>query len=67
MEKVQDNPTVMVWLDNIWIVRVSEIGEEFAKWLTGQTLPLVNEDEHPTDWAYYSDYSRWIQHLPIID
>lgn len=68
MEKISENPTVMVW-HGIWIVKISEVpnSEEFAKWLAGQTLPLVEESDSPTGWAYEGDYSRWINNLPIID
>jgi hypothetical protein len=66
MEKISENPTVMNW-HKIWIVKVSNVGEEFAKWLDGQTRPLVSEDKNPSDWAYYSDYSRFVNKEPIID
>ena len=68
MEKIKDNPTIMSW-HGIWIVKISEIDnkEEFSKWLYGQTLPYVEEDENPTNWAYYGDYSRWIRGLDVID
>ena len=69
MKKISDNPTVTVWGDGIWIVKISEVAdsEEFSKWLAGQTLPLVEESDTPTDWAYYSDYSRFINKQVIID
>jgi len=66
MEKISDNPTVINW-HKIWIVRISDVGEEFANWLGGQTLPLVSEDENPANWAYYSDYSRFVNKQAIID
>ena len=67
MEKISDNPIVMTWAGGIWIVKVSECKEGFLEWLSGQTRPLVTEDENPSDWAYYGDYSRFINNLPIID
>lgn len=48
------------------LVRVSD-KPGFAKWLYGQTQPLVTEDEHPYDWAYYDDWARFIENKPIID
>jgi hypothetical protein len=66
MEKISDNPTVMKW-HRIWIVKVSDVGEEFATWLAGQTVPIISEDENPTDWAFYSDYSRYVNKMEIID
>jgi hypothetical protein len=55
--------------NGISIVQISLVDnkEEFAKWLYGQTLPWVEEDENPTDWAYYADYIRWLNHQLIID
>ena len=67
MEKISENPTVMKWVSGIWIVKISDVGKEFAEWLGGQTLPLVVEDENPADWAYYSDYSRFVNKQAIID
>ena len=55
------------WHHEIPIVKVSSVGEDFRKWLYGQTCPLVEEDEAPTDWAYMWDYDRWKAGLPIID
>lgn len=59
-------PTTMIWND-IKIVKISDVGDKFYKWLYGQTLPLVEEDENPTGWAYYWDYERFINNLPVID
>jgi len=59
-------PTVMNWY-SIRVVKISEVGEDFRKWLDGQTTPFVYESENPTDWAYYDDYLRWINGLPVID
>ena len=59
-------PTTMKW-HGMKIVKVSDVGTAFAAWLYGQTRPYVVEDENPTDWAYYSDYLRWLNGLPVID
>jgi hypothetical protein len=58
MEIVEGNPTTAVW-HKMWIVKISDVGQEFAEWLHGQTLPVVTEDENPTDWAYYHDYCKF--------
>lgn len=47
------------------VIKVSNI-EGFNEWLTGQTRPFV-DDENPFDWAYYEDYLRFKDNLPIID
>jgi len=65
-EIISTNPTVAIW-HGIRIIKVSDIDAKFGEWLHGQTRPLVKEDESPTDWAYYHDYTRWSQNLPIID
>ena len=49
------------------LVRISSVGEGFAKWLYGQTCPYVEDNENPTDWAYYWDYARYVNNLPIVD
>ena len=49
------------------IVKISDVGQEFLDWLKGQTCPVVLEDAEPTDWAYYGDYSRFINKQLIID
>ncbi|MCL5012331.1 MAG: hypothetical protein M1320_02825 [Patescibacteria group bacterium] len=49
------------------IVKISSVGNEFDKWLRGQTIPVVYEDENPYDWAYHGDYIRFINNLPVID
>jgi hypothetical protein len=59
-------PTIKTW-HGIEIVKISSVGGNFSDWLYGQTLPLVEDDENPTNWAYYSDYLRWANGLPIID
>lgn len=59
-------PMIMNWY-SIRVVKISEVGEDFRQWLDGQTTPVVYEAENPTDWAYYDDYLRWINGLPVID
>jgi hypothetical protein len=49
------------------VVRISSVGDKFREWLYGQTLPLLEGDDNPFDWAYYADYERFIKGLPIID
>ena len=48
------------------IVKVSEV-KGFARWLSGQTRPIVESDNEPFNWAYYEDYLRFIERKPIID
>jgi hypothetical protein len=48
------------------VVRISAV-PGFAKWLYGQTIPLVEEEENPYDWAYMWDYDRFISDRSIID
>lgn len=50
----------------ISLVRISD-KPGFREWLYGQTIPYVEEDENPTDWAYYDDWYRFSRNLPIID
>jgi len=59
-------PTIKTWY-GIKIVKISSVGGNFSDWLSGQTMPFVEDDKNPTDWAYYSDYLRWVNGLPIID
>lgn len=54
------------WHD-MYITKVSNKPPEFSAWLYGQTMPLVEDDPEPTDWAYYADYLRWKNNLPVID
>lgn len=66
-ELVPDSiPTQAIW-QNIYIIKVSDVGKEFEEWLSGQTRPHVVEHESPSDWAYYSDYLRWSAGLRVID
>jgi hypothetical protein len=58
-------PEIIIWKD-MQLVRISNI-KGFAEWLSGQTMPFVDDNSTPTDWAYYWDYLRFIRHLPIID
>ena len=67
MEKITDSPTTMKWQSGIWIVKISDVGQEFTQWLKGQTCPLVTEDAEPANWAYFHDYSRFINNQVIID
>jgi len=41
------------------IVRISDV-EGFGDWLRGQTIPFLENDENPEDWAYYGDYLNFI-------
>ncbi len=58
--------TIKTWC-GMKIIKISDIDASFSDWLYGQTLPLVEDDETPTDWAYYDDYLRWANGLPVID
>ena len=51
------------------LVKISTVHnpEEFKKWLYGQTLPVIDDDETPYDWCYADDYRRYVKRLPIID
>lgn len=66
----KQNPTIF----DIWgmgkVINVSDIGDEFATWLNGQTRPIVDVPEltsEPFDWAWYADYERFIKSLLVID
>lgn len=61
-------PITRMW-HGIKIVKVSTVISKprFKEWLGGQTMPYVEDDYAPFDWAYYSDYERFINNLPIID
>lgn len=48
------------------VVRIADV-PGFAKWLHGQTMPVIEGDPEPFGWAYYHDYQRFIQGLPIYD
>lgn len=47
------------------IVRISDV-RGLNGWLVGQTMPYVEWDETPMDWAYYSDFERFINYKPKI-
>ncbi len=51
----------------ILIVQISKQAPEFAEWLNGQTMPVVEGASDPFDWAYYEDYIRWAQKRPVTD
>lgn len=48
------------------IVKIADV-PGFRKWLYGQTLPMVKGNKYPFGWAYYDDYVRFIEKLPVID
>lgn len=62
----KENPEI-VSLEEMTIIKISDIGENFRKWLYGQTVPYIEELDDPDDWAYYWDYLRWKNNQPIID
>jgi len=55
----------LIWHGMI-IVKISEV-PGFGDWLYGQTLPYVEEDSNPTDWAYYGDFVRFVDKKGVID
>lgn len=59
------HPERKIW-HGMELVRVSDV-VGFGAWLRGQTMPLVEDDPNPYDWAYASDYYRFVEKLPIID
>jgi hypothetical protein len=64
---IKDGKPEIIFWHNIMLVRISDAGKEFSDWLYGQTLPYVDDSSTPTDWAYYFDYLRFKNNLPIID
>lgn len=42
------------------VVRVSDV-TGFIDWLNDQTMPVVEGNPTPFDWAYYEDYERFIR------
>ena len=58
--------TIKTWC-GMKIIKISDVGGNFSDWLNGQTLPLVEDDDNSTNWAYYDDYLRWVNGLPVID
>lgn len=63
---MKNTPETIIW-HGMKLVRVSDVGSEFANWLYGQTLPLVEDNDTKTDWAFYWDYERYVKGLPIVD
>ena len=61
-----NEPETKFW-NGMKIVRISDCPAGFMEWLAGQTLPFVLESCEPMGWAYYSDYERFINNLPVID
>lgn len=59
-------PETKFW-NGMKIARISDCPAGFMEWLNGQTCPVVEDDKDPMDWAYYWDYERFINNLPVID
>jgi len=55
------------YFNGMAVVRISDKGPGFGKWLYGQTIPYIEGNETPSDWAYYWDFERYVKGLPIID
>jgi hypothetical protein len=68
MEQLNEHPMIMSY-HGIHLIKISDVNDErFVKWLEGKTRPVVEEGtERPDDWAFYADYSQWINSIPIID
>ena len=69
--KLETKPKVIFW-HGMKLVKISDVGIEFARWLGGQTMPMVDADKSINDgdmfnWAYYSDYGVFISGSPITD
>lgn len=62
-------PGVFKAWEGMNIVKISSVKEpdKLMKWLTGQTLPLVEDDPDPTGWCYAWDYLNFLKDLPVID
>jgi len=58
-------PTTIIWHD-MKLAKIDDV-PGFRDWLAGQTCPLVEDDPDPCGWAYYSDYLRYANGLPVID
>lgn len=59
-----------MWADTGFeIVKISSVPEKekFMVWLGGQTLPWVEDEENPLDWAYKHDYDYFIRGLKVTD
>ena len=59
-------PETKIWHD-MKLVRISDVGKDFSRWLYGQTFPYVEDDPKPTDWAYYWDYTKYLNGGKITD
>ena len=59
-------PTTKFW-NGMMLVKISDVGDNFREWLWGQTIPLVEDDPEPTNWAYIWDWERYVNKQPIID
>ena len=66
----EDKPKIIIFHD-MKLVKISDVGEEFRRWLYGQTMTMVDDknlnDGDMFNWAYYCDYERFINNYPIID
>jgi len=66
----EDKPKTIIWY-GMKLVKISDVGEEFRRWLYGQTMTMVDDknlnDGDMYNWAYYCDYERFINNYPIID
>lgn len=61
-----EKPQRMIW-NGMPLIKISDV-PGFADWLSGQTLPYVNDDDlDPCDWAFEDDYIRFVNKKPIID
>ena len=45
------------------LVRISDAGIEFDKFLCWKTSPVVEDDVDPMDWAYECDYDAYVNSL----
>lgn len=60
-----EDENMLIW-KGIKLVRISSV-PGFGEWLYGQTIPLVEDDPNPTDWAYYWDYQNFKRKGRITD
>lgn len=63
---MKKEPTIKETKEFGKIVKVSDV-KGFSEWLIGQTMPVVEGEKEPFNWAYYSDYERFIRGLKVID
>lgn len=54
-------PIKRQWQDMV-LVKISSV-PGFSTWLRGKTMPIIDGDEAPFDWAYAEDYERFIKEL----